>query len=285
MAVQLSAVKAKVWLLHLQSSGSVVASLSLDVIREICSYIEDPLFAALYNQTLALYDFSTHNTTQHALPIDVRSGYIQVDRTTVLIVDYEVLTLDLLTLHITPLAPLLTPRNYVGVVLVGNTVFAFGGFHGESPLTVCEKCSVPLTHWTQLPSMHYARSDFTPCAYKALLYLVSTAAEDHRTVESFSPHNETFTVLAVSLPEDLELGWASVAFVANGELLLLTGHRQMARWRIESEAHFRVSATSRGCFSFHSPLIVGIEVYIANTYSERLEKWSLETERFVFLNS
>ena len=69
---------------------------------------------------MQLYDFNSHKTTKH-------SGYIQVDRTTVLIVGKEVLTLDLLTLQITPLPPLLTPRNWVGVAQVGNTVFTFGG--------------------------------------------------------------------------------------------------------------------------------------------------------------
>ncbi|MBV5280760.1 MAG: hypothetical protein J0651_05910, partial [Actinobacteria bacterium] len=62
--------------------------------------------------------------------------------------------MDLLTLHITPLPPLLTPRDFVGVAQVGKAVFAFGG--GFTATTVCEKSSVPPTRWTPLPSMHYA---------------------------------------------------------------------------------------------------------------------------------
>ena len=98
---------------------------------------------------MQLYDFNKHHTTEHTLPVDVYSGYIQVDRTTVLIVGKEVLTLDLLTLQVTPLASLLTPRDCVGVAQVDNTVFAFGGWEG-CPMTVCEKSSVPITSWTSL---------------------------------------------------------------------------------------------------------------------------------------
>jgi len=86
---------------------------------------------------------------------------------------------------------------------VDNTVFAFGGY---GPVTVCEKCSLPLTRWTQLLPMHCARAG-----------------------ESFSPATETFTVLPVSLPADLVLGCGSVAFVANGELVLLSQLKQVAR--------------------------------------------------------
>ena len=124
--------------------------------------------------------------------------------------------------------------------------------------------------------MHHARSDFTPCAFKALLYLAST--NKHRAVESFSPHSETFTVLPVSLPANLKLDCFSVAFVADGELILLTVYKQMARWKV-GEAHFRVSAIDRQCCSLHPPLIVGTEVYIAN--DEKVEKWSLEAANFV----
>jgi len=277
MAV-LSAIGAKVWLLHLKCCRSAVGSLSLNVIREICSYCQDPhFFAAISEVRMELYDFHTHNITQRRIPFEIYSGYIQVDRTTVLIVGEEVWTLDLLTLQATPLPPLLTPRNWVGVAQVGNTVFAFGGDSGNLR-TVCEKSSVPLTQWTPLPPMHYGRMAFTPCVFKALLYLASTNTASNRAVESFSPHTGTFTVLPVSLPPDLQLGCFSVAFVANGELFLLTEKKQMARWKV-GEPHFRVSAINRKCWSHHPPLIVGTEVYIAN--ERKVEKWSLEADRFV----
>ena len=240
MAV-LSAVRAKGWLLHLQSSGKARGSVSFNVLREICPYFQDShFFAAIYKRHMRLYDFNTRKTAKRTLPVDVVSGYIQVDRTTVLIVGKHVMTLDLLTFEITRLSPLLKPREFAGVAQMDNTVFAFGGSYPS--MTVCEKSSVPPTHWTPLPPMHYARSWFTPCAFNALLYLAATYAEDHRAVESFSPHTETFTVLPVSLPQDLgifgssvtgQIGiyqyyFLSVAYMANGELLLLTDKKQLA---------------------------------------------------------
>jgi len=48
----------------------------------------------------------------------------------------------------------------------------------------------------------------------------------------------------------------------------------MARWKIEKEAHFRISAIITYWQSYRSPLIVGTEVYIANY--ERVERYSLK---------
>ena len=156
-----------------------------------------------------------------------------------------------------------------------KTVFAFGGVV-RGPSTVCEKSSIPPTRWTPLPPMHYARSFFTPCAFKALLYLTSAT---NGAVESFSPPTETFTVLPVSLPAQLQFRCSSVAFVLNGELILLNYEKQMASWKIESEAQFRISATDRKCCSYHPPIIVETEAYIAN--DAKVEKWSVDEERFV----
>lgn len=162
---------------------------------------------------------------------------------------------------------------------MGNAVFAFGGFDTDS-MKVCEKCSVFLTSWAPLPPMHYARAGFTPCPFQGLLYLVSTDSS-HGAVESFSSHTETFTVLSVSLPEDLLLECLSVAFEVDGELILLTERQQMARWKIEHEWHFRVSATDRECGSLHPPFIVETVAYIANAKGPKVEKWSLQTDRFI----
>ena len=143
---------------------------------------------------------------------------------------------------------------------MGNVVFAFGGYDGRA-LTVCEKWSMQL--WSGLKDMHYARGNFTPCHFKSLIYLAAARATDHRAVESFSPHTEIFTVLPVSLPTQLRLGQGSVAFVANGELCLLTCGSQMACWVIQPGSEFRLSVTNRECCSLQQPQIVGGEVFIA----------------------
>ena len=158
---------------------------------------------------MQLYDFDTTTSHEHRLPINVLSGYVQVDRNTVLIVGRLVRKLDLLTLQTTPLTSLLTPRDYVGVAQMGNRVFAFGEYKDSGPSTICEYLCEQSSAWTQLPPMHNARCWFTPCPFKALLYLTSTYAND-RAVESYSPHTETFTVLFVSPPAQLQLTCGSV---------------------------------------------------------------------------
>ena len=277
MVTQLSAVRAKVWLFHLKCSRRTRRSLSRNVTREICSYIQDTyIFASMAGSDMELYDFKTNKTTRIRLPTEVHSGYIQVDKTTVLVVGERVLTLDIPTLQITPLPRLGIPRNGIGVAQVENTVFAFGGGGNES-MKVCEKSSAPFTQWTPLPSMHYARANFTPCPFKVLIYLASTFSSNHRAVESFSPHNETFTELRVSLPAPLNLASKSVTFQANGELILLTDKSQMARWKLGSGLHFfDVTTVDRPCYSYCPPFVVTIEVYIANALGPKVEKWNLK---------
>jgi len=118
MAVQLSVVKAKVWSQDLccgkSESQRNSGNLLLPRLTPLRCYWQ------LYDAVIWLQHW-------HELPISVGSGYVQVDRTSVLVVGTEVLKLDLFTLQTTLLAHLLWPRREVGVALVENTVFAFGG--------------------------------------------------------------------------------------------------------------------------------------------------------------
>jgi len=69
--------------------------------------------------------------------------------------------------------------------------------------------------------------------------LIITAEQWRGSVPALRP------LLSVSLPPDLQLDCSSVAFVARGELILMTERKQMACWEIASEAHFRISAMDR----------------------------------------
>ena len=97
-------------------------------------------------------------------------------------------------------------------------------------------------------------------------------------METFNAATEHFTVLPVSLPPQLQLA-ASVAFIASGELCLLTNGKQLGRWRIETERKFRLSYTSQGSHSTQQPVIVDSLVFIANT--GEVQKLSLETYSFL----
>lgn len=70
-----------------------------------------------------------------------------------------------------------------------------------------------------------------------------------------------------------------MAFVAFGELCILTNKQEMARWKVDSESEFRLSATNRTFFTSRQPLIVWKEVLIADF--ARVMKFSLETYSFL----
>lgn len=96
----------------------------------------------------------------------------------------------LLTFQVTPLASLLTPRDWVGMAQVGSTVFAFGGCGGNGcgpmreVLAMGKSVKSALSHHHP----HSARSEFTPCRFQLLLYLVATS--NSRAVESFCPYRD-----------------------------------------------------------------------------------------------
>ena len=118
-------------------------------------------------------------------------------------------------------------------------------------------------HWSELPcQMTYPRGRFTPCLYQGLLYLVSVCGDEHFSVEVFCPETEKFSVLQVRLPEEMMIA-RSVAFVTEGELCLLTGKKQLARWKIELEGCFRLSETDTYCSSNQPPLLLDSKVLIA----------------------
>lgn len=109
--------------------------------------------------------------------------------------------------------------------------------------------------------MREGRGLFTPCNLHALLYL--PCPETTLTIETFDTETEVFSVLGVSLPAQMVEGCASVSFVANGEIYVLTGNKQMGRWKIDSEEGFRISDTKRGCWSSQPPFIMDSLAFIA----------------------
>jgi len=234
---------------------------------------------AFYQTHVDIYDLHFRRKSSHSIggggPY---SSYIGVDDKFGLIVDYGVLGLDLTTFQVTDLAPLAQPRKSSGLIKVENCVYALGGRQG--PLckisSACEKWDIRTKVWTRITNMNYGRSYFTPCSFKTLIYLASADIEDGRSVETFDPLKELFTVLEVSLPP--QLGAGSVAFVVNGELCLLTTNKQMAQWKIESEREFRLTAIDRKCGSRQQPFIIGTNALIV--FEDMVQKFDLKTFTF-----
>lgn len=242
-------------------------------------------FPIIYFQTLWQYKITVKETTQHVLAVNFRWGgsFVELDWDMVMCVagnpaTKNVYALNLSSHQLSQLRSLDTPREAPGVVKVRSSVYVFGGLGNSQHLSSCEKWRNDTDSWTPLPGMHYPRAHFTPCDYHSLLYLVSSS-DDHRMIETFNPESEVFAVLAVALPGQLALGFTSVAFIAFGELCMLTGGKQMVRWRVDRDNEARLAYIDRDCYSSQQPVIEGNEVLIG--CKGKLVKFSLETYSFL----
>ena len=241
----------------------------------------DDIFAAVFENTVELYQLNTQQSTQKDLPVNFghECSYIAIDKHTLLCIgafpDYKsVYQLEVPSLQLTFLPSLRSPREAAGVAKTSQFVYVFGGIPCKES---CEKYS--LTEKTSLPLssiMRYGRCYFTPCSLWALIYLPCPFTTP--IIESFNPGTEVFTELPVSLPRHMK-DLFSVAFIAQGELHVLTENKLMAVWKIESESSFRLSHVDRECASTQPPLIAGSLVLIA--YHGNVMKFSLESYSFV----
>ena len=266
---------------HYQNSLSSLcerfAERHIDANRE-----ESGFFAAIYENSVELYDLATQQSSQHTIDVDFGMGgsFIALDMHTLMClgafpIASAVYALDLPSLRLTTLPALGTARTFAGVAKSPRFIYVFGGNVPDH--NTCEKYSLEEPQWLPLSPMKYSRWGFTPCSFHDLIYLLSPRTTP--AIESFNPDTETFTELPVTLPRVMKLSTSSVAFVIDEELCILTPKNQMGRWKIDSEREFRVSVIDRLCWSTQPPLRVGNLVLIAN--NGKVEKFSLESYSFI----
>jgi hypothetical protein len=227
--------------------------------------------AGVFNDGVFLYEAATQEFTRCALAVNFGAGgsFVELDRNRLICLGAEpastaVYLLDVPFFHISPLPFLSIPRCNAGVAKAKGQLYVFGGHNGLEVVRNCEKMNLFRKSWSEMKSMTYARSAFTPCYHHSLFYLASPAATSERKLETFDPETETYTVLPVALPSKLALGQNSVAFVYNEELCILTNAKQMARWKIDSESEFRVSNTGHIIWSNQQPVEMGSVMLIAH---------------------
>ena len=253
------------------------------VTRHIKDYSKTQ-FAMPYGKSVAVYNLQTSASERQDLTVDFKEGgsFIELGRTVLCFggspASTQVYSLDLRSFQLTPLMPLNMPRKAPGTARATSFIYIFGGKDSaNASLIECEKWSMQdQVHSTMLSSMRHPRAFFTPCSYRALVYLVS--ADAHRAIETFSPTTEAFSLLSVSLPAAIETGAYSVAFIATEELVMLTSRRQMARWKIDSAGQAVLERTDRGCWSGQLPVVRKNKVLIA--CEGRVQKFSLRTYSF-----
>lgn len=253
--------------------------------QELCIRGEESrdFFAAVINNSVELYDLHTQEMTKHTIPVHFGSGgsYLALGRHNLLCLGANpastaVYDLDLSCFELTSLPPLSTRRSAAGVACTSQLVYVFGGDSLQNKS--CEKYALQDKQWQALGDMKYGRASFTVCTFRTYIYLPCPLLA--LAIESFSPETETFTELSICLPCIMAKCY-SVAFVANGELCVLTTNMQMGRWEMEREITFHGSETNRKCFSSQPPLVLGAVVLIANGRTGSVEKFSLESYTFI----
>lgn len=138
---------------------------------------------------------------------------------------------------------------------------------------------LPDKRWTSMASMHYPRGGFTPCLFRSLFYLVSPYRSAKRSVETFDPESETFAVLPITIPRQLNHCGASVSFIFKDELCVFTGERQLLRWKVDQERKFRLTYTGEILWSDQQPLVVGSLLLIACCGG--VDQFDLETFSYI----
>jgi hypothetical protein len=253
------------------------------VTRRVKDYSKTEL-AMPYRKFVALYNLQTSATERRDLTVDFKEGgsFVELGRTVLCFggspASAQAYSLDLRSFQLTPLLPLCMSRKAPGIAKATGFIYIFGGKDSENAsLIECEKWSMQdQAHSTMLSSMKHPRAFFTPCSFRALVYLVS--ADAHRAIETFSPTTEAFSLLPVSLPAGIETGGHSVAFIAKEELVMLTSGRQMARWKVDTAGQVALERTDRSCWSGQSPVMRKNKVLIA--CEGHVEKFSLRTYSF-----
>lgn len=135
-----------------------------------------------------------------------------------------------------PLSSLLIPRSGHGLAVCERMVCAFGGCGGGSSeaLEWAPLNSLALRSWRRLPNMLTARSYFTPCVVRRMIYLCGGFTD---CCEVFDSERESYRVLAVWLPESSEV----CAVLEQHELLLLsprfTSRLNLRSLELESVKH------------------------------------------------
>lgn len=234
----------------------------------------------VYGNTADLHNLSTSTSEKNLLTVDFKEGGSFLELGNVVLcfggspASKSVYSLSLGSFELKPQPELNIPREAPGLAKANGFIYVFGGKTAQNAtLASCEKWSVNSQAETR--SMKHPRAHFTPCTLHKSVYLAS--ADAHRAIEVFNTDTETFSLLAVTLPAQLNVGKFSVAFIAKGELVLLTRGKQVARWSMESSV-VKVEGTNRSCWSGQQPVIMGSTALIA--CEGRVEKFNLETNSF-----
>ena len=181
MVADLSERRAKVWLLYLKHTRGDRGKLSLDILREVCSFLHPLLLVDVTESYIRFFDFQ-RGAWKQPLPLnphiqaDYTSSWVVLETGSVFICgggySSDVYWSTAYVLEegcVEQVGRMQVGRCSHGVLAYSsNQVYVFGGYNGDR-LNSCEKYH--LQQWTLLPPMQTARSSFNPCLFNGSIYL------------------------------------------------------------------------------------------------------------------
>ena len=254
----------------------------MQLLSQKASTVSSEYLATAYGDKMSLHNITTSHCDRRSLTIDFHEGGSYHGEGNWLLciggspATSRVAALDLISTQFTELWPMLKARKSPGVVQAGSSIYIFGGQdEANAPMTDCERWGLLQHHRGPVGNMQHPRAFFTPCLLRTSIYLVS--ADTTRVIEVFNLDTQVFYPLQVSLPDSFLLGRNSVAFLDDGELVVLTTGQQLARLRL-GDSQATVRPVNRSCWSSQQPVFNGRDVLIA--CEGRLEVFSREVYGF-----
>lgn len=132
--------------------------------------------------------------------------------------------------------PSMNWKHSVGGIVVWQSAICL--FGSDQRGVECERMSLSLSHWTQLPSMNQARSHFSPTVWCSAVYLCGGLGND--TVEVFN--SVSFQLLYLRLPSKKPC----LSLVIGGKLMLFTDSYRMVLTKSSDQAWPMVRARAGG---------------------------------------
>lgn len=177
----------------------------------------------------------------------------------------QAFTVNLATGTLTPLPDMQMARDRCGLIVYDKVAYVFGGGNEGSafPIAPCAHTSEALSTafnspWERLADMNQPRWRFSPCAWKAEIYLC-----DALSIEIFSPESRSFRLVSIPFPQEER---EACAYLWQDQLVVLShNYTTTIRYvdgRLESESskHALLWKTVAECL----PLVWGSRVYWVN---------------------
>ena len=291
MSAPFPEIKDQVSLLWMREVCGFYTSLSRNILREICVYLQSSASLAFFTATgLEIHSLHSHTVTQIPLKetitgcITTHMSYWEILCVGTYPKSTSVSSVDLKTYIVKQEAAMKLPRNCPGVIKAGDFVYIFGGFIGGFITRESEKFSITTRSWTKIPEMDQTRVYFTPALHLNEIYLCD--ASSHPSISSFNITTETYTVYSSFIPA-INTN-ASVSFIVDGELIVALNNHSCLKWSLgSSEPCTAVSYSQRKGqgFSCTETVQVGRVVYWADYNAKKIVSFELDTLRLSITDS